>query len=925
MDSELAQHILNLKDGDHLCLFYDKDPAEQMPALIPFIQDALAKDEQFIYIADDQTVDELAARLHLSGINVGQEVDRGALNLWTRQEWRQPGKLSSEKKSRQVKDFVNKANSAGFKGIRFAVEMTWTLGPDIGVSELEHWEASINTIFIPGFAGRIVCQYNRSRLAPEVMLVAFRTHPLAILGNHVYPNWFYEAPLILDGKSPAARVELMISALERSRAAQQERKELIEKRAALAEAEVSKKKIENILSLMPMAVYTCDEEGRITFFNQRAAALWGREPKLNGDEDKYSGPVRILSADGSPIPLSADAMALAVKTGDSVRNEEAIVERSDGGRIIVRVNIDPLYDLDGRRCGAINAFEDVTDLKKAEQASRHLAALVESSDDAIITKDLNGIITSWNQAAERLFGYAAGDIIGKPVTILIPPEHDNEERDILERIRRGERIDHYETVRRRKDGSLVEISLTVSPIKDSEGAIIGASKIARDITVRKQAETALREARDELAKSNAELDQRVKDRTAELEQAIATILEDIEEQKRLEAQLRQAQKMESIGTLAAGIAHDINNVLNIVKSYAMAIGSHPTVNEEIAEQLEIIDEAIERGTSVVRQLLTLARKTESRLVLSNVNELVFGLANLLKKTLPKTIDVSSELRPKLPLVMADPNQITQALLNLCVNARDAMPKGGKLVLRTRIVDGGKIKDAAPQAAHYVCMEVTDTGTGIPDSIRSRIFEPFFTTKEIGEGTGLGLAIVYGIIKNHNGSIDVESAPEHGTTFRLYFPVAPPQQKAITDDEIRKQISDRKQRNGQKTVLLVEDEEMMVLLLKKTFSKHGYKVLVALDGEEAINLFHDHKHEIDVVLLDMGLPKAAGWDVILKIKEEDARVNVVVSSGYIDPESRTKMHQAGIKDFIDKPYTPNAVVETLDAVLEKTEPRGIRAE
>jgi len=185
MDSELAQQILNLKNGDHLCLFYDKDPAEQMPALIPFIQDGLAKDEQFIYIADDQTVDELAARLHLSGINVGQEVDRGALKLWTRQEWRQPGKLSSEKKSRQVLDFINQANSAGFKGIRFAVEMTWTLGPDIGVSELEHWEASINTIFVPSFAGRIVCQYNRSRLSPEVMLVALQTHPLAILGNHV--------------------------------------------------------------------------------------------------------------------------------------------------------------------------------------------------------------------------------------------------------------------------------------------------------------------------------------------------------------------------------------------------------------------------------------------------------------------------------------------------------------------------------------------------------------------------------------------------------------------------------------------------------------------------------------------------------------------------------------------------------------------
>ncbi|HEY3167967.1 MAG TPA: MEDS domain-containing protein, partial [Candidatus Binatia bacterium] len=342
MDSELAQHILNLKDGNHLCLFYDKDPGEQMPALIPFIQDALSKGEQFIYIADDQTVDELASRLHLSGIDVGQELDRGALKLWTRREWRQSGTLSSDKKSRQVLDFISQATSAGFKGIRFAVEMTWTLGPDIGVSELEHWEASINTIFVPGFAGRIVCQYNRSRLSPEVMLVAFHTHPLAILGNNVYPNWFYEAPLILEGKSPAARVELMISVLERSRAAQQERRELIEKRVALSEAEVTKRRIENVLSVMPVAVYTCDEEGRITFFNQRAADLWGHEPKLNSEEDKYCGSVRMLAPDGSPIPPSACPMAFAVKTGQSFRGEEITIERSDGSRITAQVNIDPL-------------------------------------------------------------------------------------------------------------------------------------------------------------------------------------------------------------------------------------------------------------------------------------------------------------------------------------------------------------------------------------------------------------------------------------------------------------------------------------------------------------------------------------------------------------------------------------------------------
>jgi PAS domain S-box-containing protein len=924
MDSELKREILNLKDGDHLCLFYEKDPAEQIPALVPFIQGGLSNDEQFIYIADDQTVDELAGRLEQSGINIAREIDRGALKLWTRQEWRQPGKLSSKKKTIQVLEFINEAAKSGFKGTRFAVEMTWVLGSDIRPSALENWEATLNTIFVPGFQGRITCQYNRSRLSPEVMVSAFHTHPLAILGNHVYPNWFYEAPLILDrhakgkNKSSAARVGWMISVLERSRTAQKEREELIEKRAALAEAERSKRKLENTLSLMPAAVYTCDEEGRITFFNRRAADLWGREPNLNDSCEKFCGSLRLWLTDGSALPHSETPMAQAIKAGESTRNREVIMERPDGSRIMVGVNIDPLYNFDGRRCGAINVFQDVTEFRKAEEARLQLAAIVESSDDAIVSKDLNGIITSWNQGAQRLFGYTAEETIGKPVTILIPPERIDEEPGILERIRRGKRIDHYETVRQRKDGSLIEISLTVSPIKDATGTIIGASKIARDITARKQVEAALREARDELAKANQELEKRVNERTAELEQANAALLREMEEQRRLEEQLRHAQKMEGIGTLAGGIAHDFNNILNIIKGYASLIERHPAADEKISESVGVIDESIERGASVVRQLLTLARKTESHLASADVNDIVSALANLLKQTFPKTIDISVELRPKLPAVMADPNQISQALLNLCVNARDAMSNGGKLKLRTKVVNGGQVQNTKAQGTWYICIEVADTGTGIDENIRNRVFEPFFTTKGVGEGTGLGLAMVYGIVKNHNGLVDVESESKHGTIFRLYIPVAPSEEKAITHESSgTAKVCGPQRSDGRRTLLLVEDEQAMVLLLTRTLSNHGYHVLAALDGEEAIDVYRRHKNDIDIVLLDIGLPKVAGWDVILKLKEENPNVNIVVASGYIDPAFKAKMHHVGVNDFIPKPYTPDTILEALQAILEKS--------
>jgi signal transduction histidine kinase/ActR/RegA family two-component response regulator len=670
VESELAQEIVKLRPGDHLCLFYEKDPREQMPALVPFIQDGLSRDEQFVYIADDQTVGDLEVQLQQNGINVGQECERGALKLWTRREWRQPGELSSERKSQQVLQYIHEASQAGFKGCRFAVEMTWALGPDIGADELEHWEAMINTIFVPGFSGRIACQYNRSRLSPETILAALHTHPLAILGDHVYPNWFYEAPLILDGnaKSSTARVEWMFSVLQRARSAQKERDELIEKRADLAEAERTK---------------------------------------------------------------------------------------------------------------------------------------------------------------------------------------------------------------------------------------------------------------DALAKSNEELEQRVKERTLELELANRALRNEMEEQKKLEKQLWQSQKMESIGTLAGGIAHEFNNILNIIKGYTLLIRQSPSVNENVTEKVNVIEETVERGAHGVRQLLTLARRTESCLVLSNPNDLVSELSKLLKQTFPKTIDVTLELDAKLPSLWVDPNQINQALLNLSVNARDAMAGGGKLTLKTLLAEGSKVQDPAATAGPYECIEVKDTGSGMDEAVRNRIFEPFFTTKRVGKGSGLGLAIVYGIVKNHNGFIDVDSEVGRGTSFRLYFPMARSEEEPAVDETPKKEESPPRRANSSATVLVVEDEEKLVYLLRKALLRNQYHVLVASDGAQAIDLYHRRKQDIGVVLLDIGLPKIAGLDVILRMKEENPNVKVIVASGYIDPGFKSKMQRAGVQGFIEKPYNPDDVVRVLCASLESP-PRQLDA-
>jgi two-component system CheB/CheR fusion protein len=260
---------------------------------------------------------------------------------------------------------------------------------------------------------------------------------------------------------------------------------LVRKRNLALEAE-SEKRLHELLHALPAAVYTTDAAGRITFYNEAAAALWGCRPRL--DSDQWCGSWRLFWPDGTPLPHDQCPMAIALREGRSINGMEAAAERPDGTRVPFMAFPSPLRDAAGEIVGGVNMLVDITERRQAEQVGQRLVSIVESSDDAIVSKDFNGVITSWNAGAERLFGYTAEEVIGKPIMILIPPDRHDEESTIIERIRHGERVDHYETIRRRKNGSLIEISLTVSPVRNADGKIVGASKIARDITERRRSE-----------------------------------------------------------------------------------------------------------------------------------------------------------------------------------------------------------------------------------------------------------------------------------------------------------------------------------------------------------------------------------------------------------------------------------------------------
>ncbi len=381
------------------------------------------------------------------------------------------------------------------------------------------------------------------------------------------------------------------------------------------------------------------------------------------------------------------------------------------------------------------------------------------------------------------------------------------------------------------------------------------------------------------------------------------LIRSVTERQKLEEQLRQAQKIEAIGTLAGGIAHDFNNTLNIIQAYAMLISKQASGDEHIIESTKVISDEVQRGAAVVRQLMTIARKTEVSLGRTDLNQLILTVSNLIRQTFPKTIELELKLDRTLNPVLADSNQITQAILNLCLNARDAMPQGGHLTLATELLgpDVSQMRRAELSPKPHVCIAVTDSGSGMEEAVRSRVFEPFFTTKAIGEGTGLGLAMVYGIAKNHTGTVHIESELGAGTTVQLYLPALFHEHDYSASDLSSSEIVQRRKSAEHSTVLLVEDEKAMLQLLGNGLSREGYGVLTATDGAGAIDVYQRYRSDIDIILIDLGLPKVSGLDVIKTIRKLNEDVKIIVTTGYLEPELKSKLTTAGVNEYIQKPY------------------------
>lgn len=384
---------------------------------------------------------------------------------------------------------------------------------------------------------------------------------------------------------------------------------------------------------------------------------------------------------------------------------------------------------------------------------------------------------------------------------------------------------------------------------------------------------------------------------------------DITARKQLEEQLRQAQKMESLGTLAGGIAHDFNNLLAIINGYAEISLIQADNVEAIQKNVREIRRAADRAIGLVRQILTFSRKAETRFAPLDLNALIRELSALMSETFPRNITLHQALQPDLPPLHADQNQVQQIVLNLCVNARDAMPDGGSITVTTSVVAPADLPAGMPHRRASACLQVSDTGTGIPPEVRARIFEPFFTTKKVNQGTGLGLAVVYGIAASHEGFIDVDSTPGAGSTFRVYLPLA----EGLS--EVPARIASTHFPPGTETVLVVDDEAPLRKLVELTLARNGYDVTGAGDGIEAIEMLTRREHRFDLILLDLNMPGATGVEVLRVIRAVSPHSRVLVTTGHLTPAARGELEKLGQRDFLRKPYPLDELGRQLRTILD----------
>jgi PAS domain S-box-containing protein len=628
----------------------------------------------------------------------------------------------------------------------------------------------------------------------------------------------------------------------------------------------SQERYRQIVEASPLGVLMLDPDGRITFANQRIAELGGSTPEA------------LVGALGLDFVVPEERDALIERRARRRKNEtyDITVMRATGERRIAEVTISNLTT--GGTEMTLVVVNDVTERRQAEEVRARLAAIVESSRDAIISSDRERRVQTWNPAAESLFGYTASEMIGESFDRIVPVDQLVAYRQMVDRVLAGDVVT-FETQRMRRDGTLLDVSVTHSPVTDTSGHVVAVSTVTRDITNRKRLQASLREA---------------------------------------EQRLNHIQKMEAIGALAGGIAHDFNNLLSVILTCSTMVEDSLTPGRPgtgeglgtIVNEARAIREAAERAASLTRQLLAFSRRENLAPRVVSLGGVITGIEMMLKRLLGERVTLIVT-PPDAGNAVIDPGQFEQVILNLAVNARDAMPEGGRLTIDCENVhvDEALCAGTAARPGPFVRVTVTDTGVGMDESTASRMFEPGFTTKG-RTGTGLGLATVYAVVHQSSGFVRVDTRRGRGTSVEVYLPRT---DRAVdADPGLSAPIIARR---GGERILLVEDDEHLRGRVEQLLRRDGYEVLVAANAGEAI-LLAEQEPKIDLMVTDVIMPIMDGRRLAERLRVHLSGLPVVYMSGYQNDDALRGMLASPNVSYLQKPVRPDVLLSRVREALDR---------
>ena len=629
----------------------------------------------------------------------------------------------------------------------------------------------------------------------------------------------------------------------------------------------NQERLATVLETLPVGVWIMDRKGSIIHANAAAQEIWAGE--VPGGAEPVAAYRAWWADTGKPVKSSEWAGIRPVAGGDLALGKEIDIEAFDGTRKIVLVSASPIRNREGEIAGSVVVFQDVSRLKQSEKELRRLAAVVEQAYENVLITDKNGIIEYVNPRFEEHTGYAGSDVVGKRLSALKSGTYSEGHYKNLWRTIADGKTWTGRTVRKKKDGTAYEADSIVSPVRDGLGRIISTVVIERDVT----------------------------------------------EQVKLERQIRQAQKMEAIGTLAGGIAHDFNNIIAGIIGFTEMALEETQMGTPLNRRLSLVLKGAHRGRDLVKQILAFSRASEQEKKPLKISYVLDEALKFLRASIPSTIEIKKNILTHSDVILADRTEIHQVLLNLCTNAAQAMRETGgvlELVLSDAspaIHDDGFLEEAV--IGPYVKLSVRDSGCGMEPEVVERIFDPFFTTKRPGEGTGLGLSVVHGIVKRHDGLITVESVPGKGSSFHLYFPKLPM-------EELPVDLQKGELARGKGRILFIDDEELLVEMNRGRLEGLGYEVTTETDPIRAFDLFRDNPDGFDLVITDYTMPQMTGIELAREMLTIRPEIPIILSSGLDELLSQEAVKEAGIREFLPKAAGKRELVKAIQALIGKKE-------